>query len=108
MGTAPRLPGGALRSKTVFATTSGEMLYLNYFERGENKGSDSIYYFRGETVDFHGVKAYVSGTDFVVETTKDLTGFVGSMIPTYHAFEAGDEVLRRRYTDGAYFSILYP
>lgn len=108
MGVAPRLPSGGTNEKTVCVATSGEVLYLRYFERGELKESDSIYFFRGKTVYFHGVKAYVTGTDFVVEATKDLTGFVGGVTPTYHVFEAGDEVLRRRYTDGTYFSMLYP
>lgn len=108
MGTAPRLPSGGTNGKTVFVATSGEMLYLQYFEDGVLTDSDSIYYFRGKLVDFHGVTAKVIGDSFVVTAAKRVTGFSGSVNFTFSRYDIDDQILKRRYTDGAYVCILYP
>lgn len=108
MGVAPRLPSGGTNGKTVFVSALGEMLYLQYFEGGVLTDSDSIYYFRGELVDFHGVTANVIGDSFVVTAAKRVTGFSGTVNFTFAQYEIDDQILKRRYTDGAYVCILYP
>lgn len=108
MGVAPRLPIGGTNGKTVFVATSGEMLYLQYFEGGVLKDSDSIYYFRGELVDFHGATANVIGDSFVVTAAKRVTGFSGSVNFTFARYDIDDQILKRSYTDGIYVCILYP
>lgn len=103
-----RAQGGGTNGKTVFVVTSGEMLYLQYFEDGVLKDSDSIYYFRGELVDFHGVTANVIGANFVVTAAKRVTGFSGSVNFTFSRYDIDDQILKRRYTDVIYVCILYP
>lgn len=107
MGNALRTAGGT-NEKTVFVATWGEHLYLQYFEGGVLTDSDSIYYFRGELVDFHGVTANVIADNFVVTAAKRITGFSGTVNFTFARYDIGDQILRRRYTDGAYVCILYP
>lgn len=108
MGTAPRLPSGGTNGKTVFVATSGENLYLQYFEGGVLTDSDSMYFFRGELVDFHGVTANVIGDFFVVTAAKRFSGFSGSVNFSFARYNIDDQILKRRYTDGTYVCILYP
>lgn len=109
MGVAPRLPSGGTNGKTVFVTTSGQTLYLQYFEGGVLTDSDSIRFFGAEPVDFHGVTADKMGDYFVVTAAKRFTGFSGSVDSfSFARYGIGDQILKRRYTDGAYVCILYP
>ena len=103
-----RAQGGGTNGKTVFVSTSGEDLYLKYFEGGVLKDSDSLYFWDGERVDFHGVTANVIGDCFVVTAAKRVAGFSGSATFTFAQYEIDDQILKRRYTEGIYVCILYP